>query len=165
MSEEYKPKKEKDSFLLYHNDYGLIKRLSNEEKGILLDSIFKYSMDREIPNFYDSNKAEDRILGIAFESLKTTLDINYKKWLETCEKNQKNRNVSNNKKQNEQYKIFLDNQELDMNTYISSYESTEEEFYRILEDERELISNLEYQQLKETYNCKAVSDRTLKTII
>lgn len=43
--------KKKDNFLLYHNMYKFFKALSDEKAGKVIKSIFRYSIDGEIPDY------------------------------------------------------------------------------------------------------------------
>lgn len=72
---------EKDSFLLYTSFYGLhFADLSNEEKGVLIDCIFQYTLTGRT-NFEELEK--DRGLKVSFRSIIDVIDRNNTKWAES----------------------------------------------------------------------------------
>ena len=73
----------KESFLLYHGYYEPIKSLSLEDKGMLFDAIFQYSMHAIEP----SNTAR---IFMAFQFFKNQIDQDTKKYGKIVERNQKN---------------------------------------------------------------------------
>lgn len=73
----------KESFLLYHGYYEPIKNLSFEDKGMLFDAIFQYSMHRNEP----SNTSR---IFMAFQFFKNQIDQDCKKYEKIVERNQKN---------------------------------------------------------------------------
>lgn len=73
----------KESFLLYHGYYEPIKDLSFEDKGMLFDAIFQYSIHRNAP----SNTSR---IYMAFQFFKNQIDQDCKKYDKIVERNQKN---------------------------------------------------------------------------
>ena len=72
---------EKESFLLYTSFYDLyFTDLTNEEKGILIDCIFQYTLTGKT-NFDEINK--DRGLKVSFKSIVDAIDRNNVKWAES----------------------------------------------------------------------------------
>ena len=63
----------KKSFVLYCDTYQSIKDFCVEDKAILLDSIFQYSIDKTILQL-------SPVAGVAFSFIKTTLDRDEIKW-------------------------------------------------------------------------------------
>lgn len=75
---------EKESFLLYTSFYGLhFTDLSNEEKGVLIDCIFQYTLTGRT-NFEELEK--DRGLKVSFRSIIDVIDRNNAKWAESKER-------------------------------------------------------------------------------
>ena len=75
---------EKESFLLYTSFYGLhFADLSNEEKGVLIDCIFQYTLTGRT-NFEELE--EDRGLKVSFRSIIDVIDRNNAKWAESKER-------------------------------------------------------------------------------
>ena len=68
-----------DSFVLYSDMYNEIKLLSTEQKGNLLDLIFRYVNDEELP---DNN---DIALKIVFSTIRRSIDINAEKYKKVVE--------------------------------------------------------------------------------
>jgi hypothetical protein len=73
-----------NSLILYYDWYKLLLNFTPEEKGILLDLIFKHSMgesiDFEIPTS----------VKIIFDYIKIYLDRDKDKYIEKCKKNEEN---------------------------------------------------------------------------
>jgi hypothetical protein len=74
----------KDGFILYCSHYPAINKLSNEDKGKLLDAIFQYHIESIDPEF-DSFPVE-----LAFSFLKQQFDRDQDKYLNTVERNRTN---------------------------------------------------------------------------
>lgn len=75
---------EKESFLLYASFYDLyFNELTTEEKGILIDCVFRYVKDG-ITNFEALEK--DRGLRISFKAIIDVIDRNNQKWNESKER-------------------------------------------------------------------------------
>jgi len=74
----------KDGFILYCSHYPTINKLSNEEKGKLLDAVFLYHIEGVEPAF-DSFPVE-----LAFSFLKQQFDRDQEKYLNTAERNRTN---------------------------------------------------------------------------
>lgn len=99
--------KEKEDFLLYHSQFDLIEELTKEDIGDLIISVFKYSMSEELPSYQKGTP-----LSIAFKSIKNTIDINNKKYVEKCKKNQENQNIRWEKEKYSNKYVFIDNQQV-----------------------------------------------------
>lgn len=77
---------EHTNFILYCNQSDMIKKLSNEQAGILLKKIHEYCANgRSFPDFKG-----DVVLDIVFTAHKTILDKDHQKFLDRCEKNKIN---------------------------------------------------------------------------
>ena len=75
---------EKESFLLYTSFYDLyFSELTTEEKGILIDCVFRYARDG-ITDFETLEK--DRGLRISFKAIIDVIDRNNQKWNESKER-------------------------------------------------------------------------------
>lgn len=72
---------EHNSFVLYKDSRIFIKRLSTEQRGVLLLAIFDYVCDGIAPDF-----SEDGMLQMSFEMIKSYLDRDEKKYREKCKK-------------------------------------------------------------------------------
>lgn len=145
----------KDNFLIYHNTYAIVKILSDENKGKLLDSLYKYTMDGEIPSF------ENESLTIVFEAIKSSIDISNEKYYQRCMKNIDNINkrwrkifIDNTSYTREEFnKTFpkgygeYNNFDMIYNTQSSSsFASCMEEFNNTLEIEEEFIDNFKKEE-------------------
>lgn len=73
----------KKSFVLYLDQYEPIKDLSDEQKGQLLDAMFKYHNDVDF-------ELTNPVLKMAFSFFKETFKRDYDKYLKRCEKNREN---------------------------------------------------------------------------
>lgn len=73
----------KKSFLLYHEYYIHFKYLTIEQKGTLLDAIFEYEINKKETQL-------EPIVEMAFSFVKADLDINMRKYEETCKRNRDN---------------------------------------------------------------------------
>lgn len=73
-----------NSLILYYDWYKLLLNFSNDEKGILLDLIFKHSIgeniDFQIPD----------TVKVVFDFIKIYLDRDKSKYIEKCKKNEEN---------------------------------------------------------------------------
>lgn len=76
-------RKEKSSFVIYYDFERQTENLSDEQLGRLLRIMFDYEI-REI----EPDKSDE--LFMAFQFVKTYLDINKEKYAEICEQNAKN---------------------------------------------------------------------------
>lgn len=88
--------KEKSSVLIYHNVTGnleLIAKLQGYAPlGKLLLDIMHYSKDNKIPEY----SADEGMIQLVFNQIKDSIDINRKKYDETCIRNANNRNKQKN---------------------------------------------------------------------
>lgn len=73
----------KESFLLFKSFYEPIKHLSNEHKGLLLDAIFQYQIDR-------TEIGSDSPIYMPFLFFKNQFRLDEVKYLATCKKNKDN---------------------------------------------------------------------------
>lgn len=73
----------KESFILYNSFYDPIKGLSSEEKGILLDAIFRYHIEGNVTEM-------PSVLAMAFAFMRDHFDRNMVKYEATVEKNSRN---------------------------------------------------------------------------
>lgn len=80
----YKPKKEKNNFVIFHNKRPILYELSYEEKGQLFEALFEYSINKNKPNFKSNGK-----LSIAFITFQTDIDNSDKAYIELCKNNKK----------------------------------------------------------------------------
>lgn len=148
--------KEKENFILYHNQYSLIEELSDKDKGILLDSLFKYSMNNELPNFEKGSP-----LSMVFKSIKNSIDISNEKYLERCKKNQENINKRYEKEKYSDKYIFLDNEKVSYITFQKAYKKgfsdkygDIHQFSQIYEEQFQCVSEGgDIILIKNKYNC------------
>lgn len=70
----------KNSFVLYNDWYEAIEDLTTEEKGLLLDAIFRFHISKEIP-------PKDSPIKMAFKFLKPMFEANIRSYIAKCEKN------------------------------------------------------------------------------
>ncbi len=76
---------EKKSFVLYCDQIYMLNKLSDQQLGSLMRTVYKYcSNGREQPVI------DDPIVDIVFASIKSTLDRDYKKWLKRVKANREN---------------------------------------------------------------------------
>ena len=166
--EERNTQKKKNNFILYHEMYESIEKLPNELVGDVIKSIFRYSMFGELPDYPDVSI--ERVLFIDF---KKTIDINNKKYNETCEKNKKNaekrweKKREENQEQEEEIRqdvsvVFIGNDRLTKEEYEKKYDSNQTSFNDILQDQLKYIKEKNIAQLKKDYKCKYISDETIK---
>jgi len=73
----------KNSFVLYNDWYEAIEELTTEEKGLLIDAIFKYHIHNELP-------AKDSPIKMPFNFLKPIFDANIRSYIAKCEQNREN---------------------------------------------------------------------------
>ena len=71
--------KDKNGFVLYKDQRGLFDYLSDELAGKLIKTIFAYISD-------ENPQPSNPIVAVAFESVKSKLKADLKKWEETCSK-------------------------------------------------------------------------------
>ena len=74
------PPPEKNSFLLYNDQIELFKKLTPEQSHQLILKIFEYSTTNH------ANSIKDPVIDMAFTSIKTAMDRDKRKYIETCEK-------------------------------------------------------------------------------
>jgi len=74
----------KDGFMLYCSHYTTIEKLSNEDKGKLLDAIYQYNITGVVPEF------ETLIVEIVFSFLKQQFVRDQEKYENVVERNKKN---------------------------------------------------------------------------
>ena len=76
---------EHKNFILYSNQYPMIKKLSNEQAGLLFKKLHEYCGNgRQDPNF------SDPVLDMVFTAHKTILDKDHETFLKKCEQNKIN---------------------------------------------------------------------------
>ena len=91
--------KEKNNVLIFHDIIPALESIKNEAGygyaaiGELFMAVMYYSRDKEIPEFSKENNFP---LMLVFDRMKTVIDINNKKYEETCIKNANNRNSKRN---------------------------------------------------------------------
>ena len=73
----------KKGFVLYHDQHGPIKSLSQEQKGDLLDAIFEYQNNGTVPD-------PGTMVSVAFSFFRITFDRDSTKYLKKCERNREN---------------------------------------------------------------------------
>jgi len=74
---------DKESFILFLEHEEIFSSLTDKQAGQLIKAIFEYERTKEIPQL-------DRILKVAFVTIKKILDKNREKYIERCEKNKEN---------------------------------------------------------------------------
>ena len=74
------PKERKESFILYHSDYNLIKKLSETDQAALLKAIFEYEIDGKEPIL-------DAVADVVFTAIRQHLDFNRIKYETLCKDN------------------------------------------------------------------------------
>ena len=72
---------EHNSFVLYKDSRIFIRQLNTDQRGDLLEAIFDYACDRDIPDFHG-----DSMTQMCFEIIKSYLDRDEKKYQEKCRK-------------------------------------------------------------------------------
>lgn len=75
--------KEKKGFIVYDDNYEVIKRLSDEEAGRLLKGMLEYSISGKDPKFKG-------VLEFVFIPIQQQMDRNAEKYAARCEKNREN---------------------------------------------------------------------------
>lgn len=149
--------KEKEDFLLYHSQFDLIEELPKEDIGDLLISIFKYSMNEELPNYKKGTP-----LSIAFKSIKNTIDINNKKYIEKCKKNKDNQNIRWEKEKYSDKYVFINNEKVSYHEFNKifkkGYPNKNGLTYSFTElfDEQVSLSKQDIIIFKNTYNCPLI---------
>lgn len=74
---------EKKSFILYHDQYAPLAGLNFEQKGKLLDALFKFSMG-------DKVEIDDPVVNMAFAFIATTIERDNQSYERKCLKNKEN---------------------------------------------------------------------------
>lgn len=74
----------KNSFILYADQYASVKKLSVEQRGELLTSLYEYSIFGKIL------ETDDLALDLVFTMFKETLDRDKEKYIAKCEANKRN---------------------------------------------------------------------------
>lgn len=150
MSENIK----KDNFILYNNMYDMLEDLSNEDLGEVIKSIFRYSINDEVPEYEKGS-----VKAIIFKSIKNSIDINNKKYKERCIKN-----AENAKKRWD--KIVYDNQELTKEEYerltAEKYDATP--FDVIFNHQKSLYEQGRIHTIQDVYNCGAISKERIRKV-
>jgi len=95
-------KSEKNSFVIYHDLEEQTSLLSDEQLGRLLRAIFAYEKRGECPDF-----ADDGMLLICFQFVRTTLDVNRRRYEEKCAKNAENGKKGGRPKKEDNVNDFL----------------------------------------------------------
>ena len=157
--------KAKENFILYHNQYSLVEELSDNDKGILLDSLFKYSINGELPNFEKGSP-----LSMVFKSIKNSIDISTEKYLERCRKNQENINKRYEREKYSDKCIFLDNEKITYEIFQKAYKKGYKNKYgdllsfsQIYDEQFQCFSeNEDLILLKEKYNCSKITSDTIR---
>ena len=80
--------KKKDNFILYNNMFDMLEELTDSEVGEIIKDVFRYSINGSTPK-YEKGSGKS----IVFKSIKNTIDINNKKYLEKCKQNSDNANA------------------------------------------------------------------------
>lgn len=88
---------------MYHEHMDTIERLTDEEAGRLLKSLYRYSMDGVIPSF------DDRFMDLAFSMFKSAIDRDSDAYERKCERNRKNINQRWNKEDTNEYERIESN--------------------------------------------------------
>ena len=73
----------KDSFILYTAQYDAISAFSREQKGELLEALFEYVINGNVPTI------EDKEVSVAFAFFRIQLDGDMQRYKEKCEKNKR----------------------------------------------------------------------------
>lgn len=157
--------KEKENFILYHNQYTLIEELSEVDKGKLLDSLFKYSMNNEIPKFEKGSP-----LSMVFKSIKNSIDISNQKYEERCKKNQENVNKRYEKEKYSDKSVFIDNEKVSYKTFQKVYKEGYTDKYgeiltfsQVFEDQFDTYNNNgDIILLKEKYKCSQLNSKEIE---
>lgn len=155
--------KEKEDFLLYHSQFDLIEELPREDVGDLLISIFKYSMHEELPDYKKGSP-----LSIAFKSIKNTIDINNKKYIEKCKKNKENQNIRWEKEKYADKYVFINNEKISYHQFnklfkkgYSSKNGLTYSFPELFEEQFSLY-NLDTIVFRDNYNCSIISSKEIE---
>lgn len=141
----------KENFLLYNEDYSMIEELKDEDVGNVIKSVFRYSINKEIPD-YEKGTAKS----ILFKHIQRSIDINNKKYSEKCKRNRE-------KALKRWKKIIYDNQEFTKEKFMQYCNDNGliEDFDKILLREKELYDNGDYVAIKEEFNSNLVSNETI----
>ena len=128
----------KGSFILYTNHKELIEQLSDEQAGVLMKSLFRYTTKEEMPTL-------DPVTKMAFTAIRQVLDINTEKYEAKCERLRENgrkggrpkkddeNQIVDEKKQDPQ-KILTENQKV-FSKSKKSLNDNENEFDNVNENE------------------------------
>lgn len=143
--------KKKENFLLYHNLFPMIEELNDEDVGNVIKSIFRYSINGEIPKYEKAS-----VKSMLFIAIKNSIDINNEKYVEKC---QKSRESILKRWQ----KIFYNNEQYNREQFekYSKENYIDETFEDILVNQKKYFDNNEIDTIKTRYNCKLVSDETI----
>ena len=158
--------KQKDNFLLYHNMYKMFNALPDEKAGRVIKSIFRYSMNGELPEY-----EEDSTENFLFMSIQNSIDINSEKYYEKCEHNRRNINKRwNNKDESKEEQsdpevVFINNEMLTENEYRSRYKEFRYEFDDLLHMEKKKKKKNETDKIRTEFNNNGISEDTIKKYI
>ena len=138
------------AFLIYYDNKILINRLSDEDAGKLLKSLFVYGEDHIKPDF-DDNPA----LAMVFDMLSLAIDRNAEWYEEKCNKNRKNIM----KRWNKDYTTEYNRKQSDTTEYgrVPNKEKDKEKEKNKNKEKEKEKDNINYQQIADLYNETCVS--------
>lgn len=73
----------REGFILYHENYSQVQFLTQEQKGTLLDALFRFSMGDHIPEL-------DQMTSVVFSVFKAKIERDAEKYADRCRKNAEN---------------------------------------------------------------------------
>ena len=150
----------KDSFILYTAQYDAISAFSREQKGELLEALFEYVINGNVPTI------EDKEVSVAFAFFRIQLDGDMQRYKEKCEKNKriaqerweskKSERVQTDTNVNERMRTDTNANERVPNEYEydNEYDNDNDFYFSFLETEKQKKQNKEEfcQNVMKYYN-------------
>lgn len=150
----------KDSFILYTAQYDAISAFSREQKGELLEALFEYVINGNVPTI------EDKEVSVAFAFFRIQLDGDMQRYKEKCEKNKriaqerweskKSERVQTDTNVNERMRTDTNVNERVPNEYEydNEYDNDNDFYFSFLETEKQKKQNKEEfcQNVMKYYN-------------
>ena len=148
--------KKKDNFILYNNMFEMLEELTDSEAGEVIKDVFRYSIDGSIPE-YEKGSGKS----IVFKSIKNTIDINNKKYIEKCKQNSDNANARWHPE-----KVIFKNREFTEKQYeeYSKNNRTDYTFKELLDKEMKLFRNGKIEEIKNGFCNNLITNETINSI-
>ena len=125
----------KESFILYTKQYKAIKALTLSQKGRLLDALFQYAIDGQMPTI------KDEVVRVSFDFMRIQIDLDADKYTAKCQRN-KEIALERERKRKEHERT---------RTYTNVHERTHNDNDNDNDNSKELISNTQKKEEKKAH--------------